>query len=94
MFCCFWVFSILNFPSAFRHSAKSLPECPKKVLDKEHFTDKIFAEYYLPSVTLDKDFAKYRMAFAESSANNPIQVVLVYHTVGSLTRIALFTMAM
>jgi hypothetical protein len=30
-------------------------ECPKKILDKERFTDKMFAEYFLPSLTLDKN---------------------------------------
>jgi hypothetical protein len=36
---------------------KVFAECPKKVLDKEPFTDKIFAEYFLPSVTLGKGSA-------------------------------------
>jgi hypothetical protein len=35
---------ILNLPSVFRHSAKSLPMSKKKVLGKEPFGDKMFVE--------------------------------------------------
>jgi hypothetical protein len=52
-------------PSAFRHSAKSLPSVRKKVLGKEPFADKVFAECSLPSVTLGKAFAECKLAFAE-----------------------------
>jgi hypothetical protein len=37
-------------------------ECPKKVLGKELFADKIFAECSLPSVTLGKGFAECEIA--------------------------------
>jgi hypothetical protein len=33
---------------------KVFVECPKKVLGKEPFADKMFAEYSLPSVSLGK----------------------------------------
>jgi hypothetical protein len=44
----FGFFAIFNLSSAF------LPSFRKKILDKEPFTDKMFAEYYLPSITLGK----------------------------------------
>jgi hypothetical protein len=57
MFCYFFgFFVVLNLPSVFlcrvffRHSAKSLPSVRKKVLGKESFVDKMFAEYSLLSV--------------------------------------------
>jgi hypothetical protein len=65
-------------PSAFRHSAKSLPSVRKKVLGKDPFADKNFAECSLPSVTLGKAFAECKIAFAECirhSAKNAIPVV-------------------
>jgi hypothetical protein len=65
----FWIFSILNLPSAFlcrvffdiRHSLCRVSE---KILGKEPFADKMFAEYSLPSVTLGKDFDECKIAFA------------------------------
>jgi hypothetical protein len=42
-----------------------LPSVRKKALGKEPFADKIFAECSLPSVTLGKVFAEYKIAFAE-----------------------------
>jgi hypothetical protein len=54
---------------------KIFVECPKKVLGKEPFADKIFVEY-----TLDKDFAECKITFAEClrhSAKNMIPVVIV-----------------
>jgi hypothetical protein len=65
-------------PSAFRHSAKSLPSVRKKVLGKEPFADKVFVECSLPSVTLGKACAECKIAFAECirhSAKNAIPVV-------------------
>jgi hypothetical protein len=50
----------------------------EKILGKEPFADKMFAECSLPSVTLDKGFAECKMAFAEClrhSAKNTIPVV-------------------
>jgi hypothetical protein len=45
MFCCFLGFFVMfNLPSAFQHSAKSLPSVREKVLSKEPFADKIFVE--------------------------------------------------
>jgi hypothetical protein len=55
-----------------------LPSVRKKALGKEPFADEIFAEYYLPSVTLGKAFAECKIAFAEClrhSAKNAIPVV-------------------
>jgi hypothetical protein len=37
----------------------------EKALGKEPFTDKMFVECFLPSVTLDKDFTEYKNVFAE-----------------------------
>jgi hypothetical protein len=54
-------------------------ECPKKVLDKKLFADKIFAECFLSSVTLGKGFAECKIAFTEClrhSAKNTIPVLL------------------
>jgi hypothetical protein len=86
MFCCFFfIFSILNLPSDFlcrvlfdTRQSLCLAECPKKVLGKEPFADKIFAECSLPSVTLGKGFAECKISFAEClrhSAKNAIPVV-------------------
>jgi hypothetical protein len=44
---------------------KVFAECPKKLLDKEPFADKKFAECSLPSVTLGKGFAECKIVFAE-----------------------------
>jgi hypothetical protein len=67
-------------PSAFCHSAKSLPSVRKKALGKQPFADEIFAEYSLPSViTFGKAFAECKIAFAEClrhSAKNVIPVVV------------------
>jgi hypothetical protein len=68
----FGFFPILNLPSAF------LCRVSEKVLGKEPFTDKMFAEYSLSSFTLSKGFAECKMAFAECfrhSAKNAIPVV-------------------
>jgi hypothetical protein len=59
---------------------KVFAECPKKALGKKHFADEIFAECYLPSVTLGKDFAECKIVFAKylrHSAKNAIPVVIV-----------------
>jgi hypothetical protein len=56
-----------------------LPSVRKKTLGKEPFADEIFAECYLPSVTLGKSFAECKIAFAEClrhSAKNAIPVVI------------------
>jgi hypothetical protein len=53
--------------------------CPKKVLGKQPFADKIFAECSLLSVTLGKGFVECKIAFAEClrhSAKNVIPVVV------------------
>jgi hypothetical protein len=57
---------------------QSLCRVSEKVLGKEPFADKMFAEYSLPSVTLGKDFAECKMTFVECikhSAKNAIPVV-------------------
>jgi hypothetical protein len=49
---------IFNLPSvlfAECFSTLGKAECPKKILDKECFTDKMFAKYFLLSLTLDKN---------------------------------------
>jgi hypothetical protein len=61
---------------------KFFAECPKKALGKEPFADEIFAECSLPSVTLGKAFAEWKIAFAEClrhSAKNAIPVVAHAH---------------
>jgi hypothetical protein len=70
----FGFFPILNLPSAFRHSVKSLPIVRKKYSAKKHLPIKC-----LPSVTLGKGFAKCKMVFAEClrhSTKNAIPIVL------------------
>jgi hypothetical protein len=50
----------------------------ENVLDKEPFADKMFAEYALQSVALDKVFAECKMVFADClrhSTKNTIPVV-------------------
>jgi hypothetical protein len=71
---------VFFFAKCFLTLGKVFAECPKKVLDKEPFADKIFAECSLPSVTLAKAFAECKIAFAEClrhSAKNAIPVLLV-----------------
>jgi hypothetical protein len=80
IFCYFLdFFSILNLSSAFRKAlGKIFTECPKKVLGKESFADKMFTEYSLPSVTLGKAFVECKMAFTDClrhSAKNAIPIV-------------------
>jgi hypothetical protein len=75
----FFVFSILNLPSAFRHSAKSLSSVQKKYSAKNPLPIKC-----LPSVTLGKGFAECKIAFAEclrQSTKNVIPVVSLRATV-------------
>jgi hypothetical protein len=73
-FAVFWVFSILNLSSAFlcRVLFDTRQSVRKKVLGKEPFADKMFAEYSLPSVTLSKGFAKCKIALKQKGT--------VYHT--------------
>jgi hypothetical protein len=51
----FFYFFILNLPNVFLCRVLFDTRCPKKVLGKEPFTDKIFVECFLPSVTLGKE---------------------------------------
>jgi hypothetical protein len=48
---------VFFFAECFLTLGKVFVECPKKVNGKEPFADKIFAEYYLPSITLGKSLA-------------------------------------
>jgi hypothetical protein len=41
---------VFLFAECFSTLDKVFAECPKKVLGKEPFTDKMFVEYFLPSV--------------------------------------------
>ena len=54
----FRFFPIYILPSAFRHSAKSLPSARQKELGKEAFADSFFSKRSLPSATLGKAFAE------------------------------------
>jgi hypothetical protein len=56
----FGVFSILNLPSVFRHSAKSLPSVRKKYSAKNSLPIKYLLSIFFPSVILGKGFAKYK----------------------------------
>jgi hypothetical protein len=59
---------------------QSICRVSEKALRKEPFADEIFAECSLPSVTLGKAFAEYKIAFAEClrhSAKNEILVVFI-----------------
>jgi hypothetical protein len=54
--------------------------CPKKVLSKKPFANKIFTEYYLLGVTIGKDFIDCKKTFAEClgySAKNISLVVFI-----------------
>jgi hypothetical protein len=53
--------------------------CPKKILGKEPFADKMFAEYFLPSVTLGKGFTECIMAFAECLRHSAKKASPVVH---------------
>jgi hypothetical protein len=75
---------VFLFVECFSTLGKDFTECPKKVLGKESFADRIFAEYSLPSVTLDKDFTECKIVFAEClkhSAKNTSPVVTLYPNV-------------
>jgi hypothetical protein len=56
----FLICRVLFFAECFSTLGK-VAECPKKVFGKEPFTDKMFAEYSLLSVTLGKGFAECKM---------------------------------
>jgi hypothetical protein len=62
MFCCFWFFRFLIYRVLFFVKCFSTLG---KVLGKKPFADKIFAEYFLPNVTLGKGFVECKMTFAE-----------------------------
>jgi hypothetical protein len=65
---------VFFFVECFLTLGKVFAECPKKVLGK-----KPFAECFLPSVTLGKDFVECKIVFAEClrhSAKNAISVVI------------------
>ena len=67
-----------SLPSAFWHSAKTLPSARKKTLGKGAFAVTFFTECGLPSATLGKPFAECKRAFAECirhSANKASPVV-------------------
>jgi hypothetical protein len=71
-----------SLPSAFWHSAMSLPSARQKVLGKEAVADVQFAERSLPSVTLGKAFAECKIAFAvclRHTAKELIPVVFWEH---------------
>jgi hypothetical protein len=65
---------VLFFADCFSTLGKVFAECPKKVLDKEPFADKMFAEYSLPSVTLGEGFAKYKMAGKERESGSAARI--------------------
>jgi hypothetical protein len=65
---------VFFFAECFLTLGKVFAECPKKVLGKESFTDEIFAECSLPSVTLGKGFAECKIDF--TSTKNAIPVVM------------------
>jgi hypothetical protein len=46
----FLICRVFLFTECFSTLDKVFAECPKKVLGKEPLADKMFAEYYLPSV--------------------------------------------
>jgi hypothetical protein len=57
-----------------------VPSDNRQILGKEAVADLLFAELFLPSVTLVKVFADSFLGFAECfwhSAKRPIQVVMV-----------------
>jgi hypothetical protein len=67
MFCYFLgFFEILDFSSVF------FVECPKKVLGKEWFVDKMFAEYPWPSVKRHSTKNASPLVIVATSLNNQI----------------------
>jgi len=53
-----------------RLSAKSLPSARNPTLGKDPFAVGGFAEWRLPSVTLGKEFAECKLAFAECNQHS------------------------
>ena len=75
---CFLFFSILNLSSVF--ICRVLFDTRQKSVRKKYLAKNRLPIKYLPSVTLDKGFAEYKIAFAEClkhSTKNAIPVVLV-----------------
>jgi hypothetical protein len=69
----FLICRVLSFDECFSTTlGKVFAECPKKVNDKEHFADKIFVEYSLSSVTLDKEFVNCKMVVGECLNTSPV----------------------
>jgi hypothetical protein len=59
--CTIYILNISSYDKNITHGKSFFAECPKKMLGKELFADKIFAEYSLSSVTLGKGFAECKM---------------------------------
>jgi hypothetical protein len=77
--CSYKLKNVLLFLGVLRFTlGKVFAEYPKKIFGKEPFVDKMFAEYSLPTVTLDKGFIVCKMVFTKClrhSAKNTIPVV-------------------
>jgi hypothetical protein len=70
--------SRFSLPSTVWHSTKSVPSAREKLLGKEDFADVLFAESFLPSATLGKDFTECFLGFIECfshSTKRPIPIV-------------------
>jgi hypothetical protein len=73
---------IFNLPSVFHYrvlfdTRQRLCRVSEKVIGKEPFADKMFAEYSLPSVKLGKGIAECKMAFAECLRHSTKNAILV-----------------
>jgi len=63
-----------------RLSAKSLPNARNPTLGKDPFAVGSFAEWRLPSVTLDNEFTECKLAFAECNRHSAKPVNPVVYT--------------
>ena len=69
-----------------RLSAKSLPSARNLTLVKDLFAVGAFAEWRLPNVTLGKEFAECKLAFAECNRHSakPVNPVVKHSNSGQL----------
>jgi hypothetical protein len=61
---------VFFFAECFSTLGKVFTKCPKKVLGKEPFANKIFVECSLLSVTLGKGFTECKIAFNERDSGS------------------------
>jgi hypothetical protein len=52
----------------------------EKILDKKPFTNKMFVEFFLSSVTQGKDFAEYKIIFTECLGHSVKKASLIVNS--------------